>query len=115
MSLCQWFIEIKLSIHFEEDKTKSILFSKKRGLREINILCILSIIAEGAKVDNSGDKLWPMPHDRERIWFLNPLGGLAEKADFRILCRPEYADHWLWNEKIWKRGLSLKVDKIYLT
>ena len=35
-SLCQWFIDNKLSIHFGEDKTKSILFSKTRGLREIN-------------------------------------------------------------------------------
>ena len=37
MSLCQWFIDNKLSIHFGEDKTRSILFSKTRGLREINI------------------------------------------------------------------------------
>ena len=36
-SLCQWFIDNKLSIHFGEDKTKSILFSKTRGLKEINI------------------------------------------------------------------------------
>ena len=36
-SLCQWFIDNKLSIHFGDDKTKSILFSKTRGLREINI------------------------------------------------------------------------------
>ena len=36
-SLCQWFIDNKPSIHFEEDKTKSILFSKTRGLKEINI------------------------------------------------------------------------------
>ena len=36
-SLCQWFIDNKLSIHFGEDKTKSILFSKMRGLKEINI------------------------------------------------------------------------------
>ena len=27
-SLCQWFIDNKPSIHFGEDKTKSILFSK---------------------------------------------------------------------------------------
>ena len=27
----------KQSVHFGDDKTKSILFSKKRGLREINI------------------------------------------------------------------------------
>ena len=36
-SLCQWFIDNKLPIHFGEDKTKSIIFSKARGLREINI------------------------------------------------------------------------------
>ena len=39
LSLCQWFIDNKLSIHFGEDKTKSILFSKVRvrGLKKINI------------------------------------------------------------------------------
>ena len=36
-SICQWFIDNKLSIHFGEDKTKSILFSKTRGLKKINI------------------------------------------------------------------------------
>ena len=36
-SLCQWFIDNKLSIHFENDKTKSILFSKTICLKEINI------------------------------------------------------------------------------
>ena len=36
-SFCQWFINNKLSIHFGEDKTKSILVSKPRGLREINM------------------------------------------------------------------------------
>ena len=35
--LCQWFIDDKLSIHFGEDKTQSILFSKMRALRETNI------------------------------------------------------------------------------
>ena len=35
--LYQWFIDNKLSIHCGEDKTKSNLFSKTRGLREINI------------------------------------------------------------------------------
>ena len=37
--LCQWFIDIQLSIHFGEEKTKSILFSKARSLREIDIFC----------------------------------------------------------------------------
>ena len=36
-SLCHRFIDNKLSTHFGEDKTKSILFSKANGLWEINI------------------------------------------------------------------------------
>ena len=27
--ICEWFVDNKLSIHFGEDKTKSILFSSK--------------------------------------------------------------------------------------
>ena len=33
-SLCDWFVENKLSIHFGEDKTKSILFGTKRRLKD---------------------------------------------------------------------------------
>ena len=39
-ALCDWFVDNKLSIHFGEDKTKSILFGTKRklkGLRELDI------------------------------------------------------------------------------
>ena len=32
-NLCDWFVENKLSIHFGEDKTKSILFGTKRKLK----------------------------------------------------------------------------------
>ena len=32
-SLCDWFIDNKLSVHFGEEKTKSILFGTKRQLR----------------------------------------------------------------------------------
>ena len=38
-SLCNWFLENKLSIHFGEDKTKSILFGRKKyeNLKKMNI------------------------------------------------------------------------------
>ena len=36
-SLCEWFIDNKLSIHFGEDKTKSILFSRKKEAQILNI------------------------------------------------------------------------------
>ena len=32
-SLCDWFVENKLSIHFGEDKTKTIIFGSKRRLK----------------------------------------------------------------------------------
>ena len=37
---CDWFVDNKLSIHFGEDKTKSILFAskfKKRNIKKLNI------------------------------------------------------------------------------
>ena len=32
-SLCDWFIDNKLSVHFGEEKTRSILFGTKRQLK----------------------------------------------------------------------------------
>ena len=37
---CRWFVENKLSIHFGEDKTKCILFSKEKNLLQLNITYI---------------------------------------------------------------------------
>ena len=39
-SLCDWFVENKLSIHLGEDKTKSILFGTRRQLKNIGELNI---------------------------------------------------------------------------
>ena len=41
-SICDWFVDNKLSIHFGEDKTKSIIFGSTRklnSLRELDIRC----------------------------------------------------------------------------
>ena len=32
--ICDWFVDNKLSIHFGEDKTKSILFSSKSKVKK---------------------------------------------------------------------------------
>ena len=34
-NICDWFVDNKLSIHFREDKAKSILFSTKSKKRNI--------------------------------------------------------------------------------
>ena len=39
-SICNWFVDNKLSIHFGEDKTKSILFASKfknKNIKKFNI------------------------------------------------------------------------------
>ena len=38
-TLCDWFLENRLSIHFGEDKTKSILFGRKncKNLKKLDI------------------------------------------------------------------------------
>ena len=35
-SLCDWFVENKLSIHFGEDKTKSIVFGSQKRLKNLD-------------------------------------------------------------------------------
>ena len=38
VNLCDWFVDNKLSILFDEDKTKCILFSWNKTLLELNIV-----------------------------------------------------------------------------
>ena len=33
-NICEWFVDNRLSIHFGEDKTKSILFASKRKIKK---------------------------------------------------------------------------------
>ena len=39
-SLCDWFLDNKLSIHFGEEKTKSILFSPKNLMKKADDIAI---------------------------------------------------------------------------
>ena len=39
--ICDWFVDNKLSIHFSEDKTKSILFVFKRKIKKLQKLEII--------------------------------------------------------------------------
>ena len=34
-NICEWFVDDRLSIHFGEDKTKSILFPSKRKIKKV--------------------------------------------------------------------------------
>ena len=57
MNLCDWFVDKKLSIHFGQDKVKSILFATKRKLRNaksLNIVYNDIEIKQHAKVKHLG-------------------------------------------------------------
>ena len=41
VNICDWFVDNKLSIHFGEDKTKSILFASKRKVKKLQKLEII--------------------------------------------------------------------------
>ena len=46
-SLCDWFVDNKLSVHFGQDKTKSILFGTKHKLRNAKVL---NIVYKGTEI-----------------------------------------------------------------
>ena len=55
--LCDWFVDNKLSIHFGEDKTKSILFGSKHKIKNskpLNIQCNDVKIKQYSKVTYLG-------------------------------------------------------------
>ena len=37
-NICEWFVDNRLSIHFGEGKTKSILFPSKRKIKRVSKL-----------------------------------------------------------------------------
>ena len=51
-SFCDWFVDNKLSVHFGQDKTKSILFGTKHKLRNAKALNILYNGTEIKKYEN---------------------------------------------------------------
>ena len=40
-NICDWFVDNKLSIHFGEDKTKSILLASNRKIKKLQKLEII--------------------------------------------------------------------------
>ena len=56
-SFCRLFIDKQLSIHFWEDETNSMLFSKTKSLNEINISFTGYFIIEDGAVEHVGSQL----------------------------------------------------------
>ena len=71
-SLCDWFIDNKVSVHFGDGKTKSILFGTKRQLKhqgdlelrygDIEIKQHSKVTYLGCMLDNNLENLWPQKY-----------------------------------------------------
>ena len=71
MSLCDWFVDIKLSIHFGQDKTKSILFGSKLKLwnaKSLNIVYNGIEIKQHAELKYLGCILDESLSGESRLW-----------------------------------------------
>ena len=125
-SLCQWFIDNKLSIHFGEDKTKSILFSKTRGLREINISFAGHSIRQfetveylGCQLDSklSGEAMASkvLKKINAKLKFLYRQSRYLTPAYRRLLCNALIQPHFDYGCSSWfpllKKNLKLKLQK----
>ena len=104
-SLCQWFIDSKPSIHLVEDKTKSILFSKKRGLREIDVSFAGHFIKQyetveylGCHLDSklSGETMASkvLKNINAKLKFLYPQNRYLTPAYRRLLCNALIQPHF---------------------
>ena len=97
---CDWFVDNKLSIHFWEDKTKSILFSSKRKIKkagslkihykDINIKQYTKVTCLGCILDEtrSGESMATHVIDKvnSRLRFLYRQNNFLDIPLRRLLC-----------------------------
>ena len=86
-SLCDWFVDNKLSVHFGQDKTKSILFGTKHKLRNAKALNIVyngTEINQYEKVKHHGSILDHSPSGESVA--LNVI----DKVNSRLKCKIGY-------------------------
>ena len=117
MSLCQWFINSKLSIHFGENKTKSILFSKAKGLREINTSFAGHSINQYETVEYIGETMASkvLKKINPKLKFPYRQSRYLTLAYKRLLCIALIQPHFDYGWSSWfpllKKNLKLKLQK----
>ena len=124
--LCEWFIDNKLSIHFGQDKTKSVLFSKTRGLKENNISFAGHYIKQQETVENLGCQLYSklsaeamaskvLKKINAKLKFLYRQSKYLTPAYRRLLCNALIQPHFDYGCTSWfpllKKILKLKFKK----
>ena len=125
-SLCDWFVENKLSIHFGDDKTKSIVFGSKRRLKKLDILDIRRgdiKITQQNKVtylgcilddDISGESMASKAMNKisSRLNFLYRKQSFLNSKLRRMLCNALIQPHFDYACSVWYSNLNLSLIHI---
>ena len=129
-NICDWFVDNKLSIHFGEDKTKSILFSSKRNLKlveeldirykDIKIKKYKHVNYLGSMLDESmlGETMALRVIEKifSRLKFLYRKNRLLDVPLRRLLCNALIQHHFDYACIAWYPNLSNKLkDKLQVT
>ena len=122
--MCHWFIDNKLLIHFGEDKTKSILCSKMRGLKEINISFAGHSIKQHETVEHLSCQIDPklsgeamvskvLKEINAKLKFLYRQSRYLTPAYRRLSCNALIQPHFDYGCSSWfpllKKNLKLKL------
>ena len=124
-SLCDWFLDNKLSIHFGEDKTKTILFSpknlKKRAepllvkRKDVTLKQFSSVEYLGCLLDSvlSGEDmaLKVLTKVNGKLRFLYRQGKYLNKRLRRMLCNTIIQPHFDYASSAWYPNLSVGLKK----
>jgi len=124
-SLCEWFVDNKLSIHFGEDKTKSILFTSKNKLKKVGNLSIHHgdiQIKQHSKVtylgcvldeDLSGESMATKVIGKinGRIKFLYRKSRFLDSSLRRLLCNALVQPHFDYACSAWYPNLTQSLSK----
>ena len=116
-NLCDWFVDNKLSIHFGEDKTKSILFASKRRAKNI---CQLNIkykdinIKQHSEVTCLGcvlDETMSVEPMALKVKFLYRKNRFLSPELRRMLCNALIQPHFDYACPAWYPNLTEKTKK----
>ena len=124
-SLCDWFIDNKLSVHFGEEKTKSILFGTKRQLKnqrdldlrygDIEIKQHSKVPYLGCILDNdlSGESMATevLSLVNNRIKFLYWKENFLTLSLHHLLCNALIQPHYDYACSAWYLSLNKRLSK----
>ena len=128
-SLCDWFLDNKLSIHFGEDKTKTILFSPKnlrKGAEELKVTRNDVTLKQHSTVEYLGCLLDSTLSGEEmaakvltkvngRLRFLYRQGKYLNSRLRRMLCNTIIQPHFDYASSAWFPNLSKGLkDKLQI-